>query len=1309
MSKCAFSGFLRDLLQSHGSREDEPTLDSDASPWPIPIPYPECFRRFDGVSKVPMHKKRLVSLQVALLDWLVLGCPAHAPRSICMGRRLKSCQWSVIQTLLHLSWDANSPDIVTAVMMGRGASKFETFEEEVASLHDHSSFLQADNAFSYQSLVRNSQDCMFSLEEDDAVLRSGTVMGYAKPMNTTAAKELIPDRLKFPSKPLFDPVPLFDKRTASVYEDPIGNGTKPEAYEGDPPKVQVRASRQNLLELYSKLRSSGRLEVVNKKLVRQGFLNGLFSVGKDAVKDRLILDGRPANCLEYKLDTWTSSMAAATCLADLHLQDNELLLCSGEDLRDFFYQFKVSDIRTGRNTLCEPLTKSEAEQVFGRPFFDHDEPIFCGLSSLAMGDTNACEFAQSSHVSMCLLHQVILPEELLHMRGQVPRTPFLGGIIIDDLVLLEKCLRSDLQLLQQGQPSEADNRLDKMLRCYTLRNLEHNPGKEFRNDSTARFWGAEIDGDAGIVRASSLRIWPLIQICCHVCEIGWCSVSLLEAIAGSWVSIFGLRKRLLCLMDVLFEALGIAEKGAVLKLSDDLLSELWSLILIGPLSGVNMRAHYAPFVTATDASMDWLAAVRSPLEASLVEEFSRKSLRRGAWSQLLPPAKRWLRCQGLLSVDDELPDDRYDTHPLWSLLARVLPYEERWRLHVEVPRHINILELKSFLREERLISYRGKHLRCLFGLDSQVCLGALCKGRASSSALNKELKRNVPHILGSDIYSFFMYFPSALNRADDPTRHAKPRAPDLDLPEWWDAALEGDFSAYDAWLAEVEKGVVESAFDLTVLQPSLVLSLHKDADRKRDFSLKAKAVKENKISVPDNTATGSDHGNDFSFCSPECIAILQNLPRKQFFFRKGVTQFTEPGALDLFSSSFGVARQMVKLGCPWVLTFEWRRGAEEDLLNESTRSAILCLIRGKVFKTVGAAIICCSFSIAVTPPVRSSDHPRGLPSLSRNMRKKVHDGNSHSDFLADIIKLCLSLDLLFWFENPDSSWLFRLPKFAAFRDPNSEDLLRLSFCRFGTPWRKTTRFGTNIPSLKGARILCSCKNKHLALRGYSKRHRKAWTSVAEPYPSGVSRLIAGACCVDAGWSKFKKLDVAACCRCSSLRIGEAKNPGPRRVAPRSTNDLEDIPLISAATAALEAKVLEKFISWVCCQVDASDVYKMFDLSPLLVCQMVCAYGRQSFADGGALSNFRHLVLAVQKWRPMCRPYMKEAWDLISRWEISEPTQHRPPVPEVVVLAMCTVAWQLSTEQAELEKFSNAAAKICFSLQTLVVKLRRLLS
>ena len=82
------------------------------------------------------------------------------------------------------------------------------------------------------------------------------------------------------------------------------------------------------------------------------------------------------------------------------------------------------------------------------------------------------------------------------------------------------------------------------------------------------------------------------------------------------------------------------------------------------------------FLTATDSSNDWMAAVRAPLAAELVGESSRRSLKKGAWSRLLPPHKAWLRANGRLDRSDELPDPDqvFDAHPLWVVLAKSLDF-----------------------------------------------------------------------------------------------------------------------------------------------------------------------------------------------------------------------------------------------------------------------------------------------------------------------------------------------------------------------------------------------------------------------------------------------------------------------------------------------------------------------------------------------------------------------------------------------------------------------------------------------------------
>ena len=57
--------------------------------------------------------------------------------------------------------------------------------------------------------------------------------------------------------------------------------------------------------------------------------------------------------------------------------------------------------------------------------------------------------------------------------------------------------------------------------------------------------------------------------------------------------------------------------------------------------------------------------------------------------------------------------------------------------------------------------------------------------------------------------------------------------------------------------------------------------------------------------------------------------------------------------------------------------------------------------------------------------------------------------------------------------------------------------------------------------------------------------------------------------------------------------------------------------------------------------------------------------------------YRQLLAHIQKLYPQLRIYMTPAWDSVSKWELQEPMQHRPPVPEPVVRAMAAIglAWK----------------------------------
>ena len=570
---------------------------------------------------------------------------------------------------------------------------------------------------------------------------------------------------------------------------------------------QNRAGRTLRVEVYKKLAMSGRLKIVDPKLIRHGFNSGLFAVHKDATRDRLVLDGRPPNTLEPPQAKWIRTMANPVALGMLYLKPGHVLLSSGEDLRDYFYQFQVSAERAQRNALVEPLKPDEVLYVFEGRCQPTGATTWVGLDSLAMGDSLAREFAQGSHVGMLLQFGIAKTAQLLTLHEALPRGLFHVGVIVDDLVIIQQLLESELEELRnQGSQTAGGAAAALARKAYNEVHLEHNPKKGFQDQTLASYWGVDIDGGKGIMRCSNHRLWPAMMITMRIATLKLATVGLLSALAGTWVSLLGIRRRLFCLLDIIFEPMGLEDQSQVIRLSDALVDELLGLVMMGPLAMVNLRAEYSDFLVATDASLSGIAAVKTELTSTMTQELARHSLRKSTWSTLLPPGKSWQKEKGVLPPEDEMPDaEAYQVHPLWELCARGCKFRTTWSAKVVKPKHINILELDAHLREERRLCRSVQNLRYPSALDSQVVLGALVKGRASATSLTSGMRRNLGYPVGNDLYSFYMFFPSWMNRADGPSRDAAPDQPDLELPEWWPEALAGDFRRMDLWLEQFDE------------------------------------------------------------------------------------------------------------------------------------------------------------------------------------------------------------------------------------------------------------------------------------------------------------------------------------------------------------------------------------------------------------------------------------------------------------------------------------------------------------------------
>ncbi len=1212
---------------------------------------------------------------------------------------------------------------VGPLSMGRSAAKVESIEEAVQDLELRAKSLSASGGNSYGSSGRTA-GLSGSLCED-----AGVTVGHTDHAAFSTFKEIESDRLAFVGVPSFDPSPFLDDHSRKVFQCPLECSRDPTDYHGPIPHVKIHCSRSEKIRLFELLDSSGRLSLHTADQIRGSYTSGMFSVVKSLDRDRLILDSRPPNMLEVPMQRWIRSLASAESLSQICLTADELLLCSGNDVRDYYHMFVATEQRKRRNALAGPLHPAELRHLSCySDEFDKASKIYGALATLAMGDAQAVEIAQTCHVGMALQSGIASEENLINLSGFHPRSRNMVGIIIDDFISLSIVKRSSLG------PSQGCVLASRMQDKYETEGLIPHKEKGFRDESDSSFWGMDISGDEGHLRGSLRRAIPLVGLLLRVAKLGFTSISLLEVLLGSIVSLFLLRRRFLSVIDYLYKACRGRKGSEIVKLSGKCISELLVCAALIPTAVVNLRAVQRARVVATDASNWGEAAVVAPAPAEFVSELHRFALRKAVWAKLLSPSQAWLRGHGLLSPEEELPDEEesFKMNPLWRIAAECLSYKVLFSEASEKHRHINISEIRALLRAERELGRKWPSSREIFGMDSQVGLGCLIKGRSSSTGINSLLSRSIGQMVIYDLYSAFMYLESSRNPADDPTRGAVLRSSSLSKPLWWDQLCTGNVQAFDEW-AECHgigygamtglphfsellgphepKHEPETSSSFTLPSKESGLSVQADYSLSKDFcdETSPKTVVLQQPSAPGDDSVGASLGSAEEDPAPrECIDVVTSeedlihdkTKENGFCFKSKLGPLspselrrlyetflkfddaqilkkkgscwppTRPGFLDLYSGERGAARALHEISGEWVISFDIIYGARQDLNDPALRQDIEFLLEiGAVFG-VGLAPVCRSFSVAVTPAIRCKDFPMGRPGVSERVQRSLDDGNQSSVWVFKLLRLCKRYDIRFWLENPALSWLFRIPSFLKLIDEFSgyADFWTADYCRYGKKWRKRTKFFTDTV-LRGHKTLCAGCISHIKLRGRSSFHRKPWTVVAQPYPRGICKCLAFGLSLSAGVIEERPFDPSSCAKVGPLRIGEAKNPGP---APREPLILQEVPLVEAKTASLQSRVWKRFNSWVRENVSEEASESLLS-NPQLLCLLLKEFGNVLYSEGAALYIYRHLAVYVQKTVYGSRPFMSVVWDNLHRWESLEPVTHRIPVPGSVVRAIIALA------------------------------------
>ena len=552
--------------------------------WPMPLPFPRALTARARRRSSDAHSLQLgVTVVVLVLSWLHLGMPSAAPPSICRGAQLSQAQAAVVDALAADLQPWNSCAPIDCNAMGRSASKVEAIEFTLAAL-------QAEALPAAQAL-RNYRGLSSSRPpRPGAALHPGSVIGRLSSSIEHAAKDIETTRLKMRGVPSFVPDPFLDSSNRAWYKHPLAKAAALQMPSGTIPRVQVRCSVEEQLRLLTFLDSSKRLALFPASEIRPAFRAGAFALPKDAFRDRLILDCRPANLLEEGEDRWINSLGSIFQLRSLFLEPGEKLVTFAEDIQEFYHMFVCSEERHRRNALKMTFPPEALQHLsaFHPGLWQHRE-IVPALATLAMGDRRAVAFAQTAHLSLALRTGKFALEDFLTLKAPVSRKSWQAGLMIDDFALFAKV---PLQEAEGGSLArkEAETRIGALRSAYEQFGLPRHAGKAVYGADQAEVWGAEVHGETGIVRPAMKRTVPAMHILVQVCELGCATVKLLEVLSGILVSVFQFKRRFMCLLGEIYAAQRGRHPKDVVQLSPELRQELLAAAALIPLAAEPCRS-----------------------------------------------------------------------------------------------------------------------------------------------------------------------------------------------------------------------------------------------------------------------------------------------------------------------------------------------------------------------------------------------------------------------------------------------------------------------------------------------------------------------------------------------------------------------------------------------------------------------------------------------------------------------------------------------------------------------------------------------
>ena len=333
-------------------------------------------------------------------------------------------------------------------------------------------------------------------------------------------------------------------------------------------------------------------------------LNGMFAVSKQEFKGnieicRLIMNLKPLNALCFGLQADTGTLPAITSMGGFFLQEDELLCLSSEDIRCFFYFFKVP-----RNWI-PLLAFARAAPSSLTTHLGEDTGYLCARV-LPMGFVNSVGIAQHVHRNVIKKSLGAFPYSLggeseIRRDRTAPQGSNLYRIYLDNFDEMRKVDRK-LAATLEGQPSPLVNGVREQ---YELAGLPRHPKKSVVQQLQGEVQGAWVDGVKGTVVAKPNKIVKYIALALELIKDCKASQKELQVVGGGMVYAAMFRRPALCGLNHIWRdivSLDQKPQGVRVYLRKEVVMELARFICLLPLMYIDFRAPFDESLTASDAS-----------------------------------------------------------------------------------------------------------------------------------------------------------------------------------------------------------------------------------------------------------------------------------------------------------------------------------------------------------------------------------------------------------------------------------------------------------------------------------------------------------------------------------------------------------------------------------------------------------------------------------------------------------------------------------------------------------------------------------